>query len=312
MGNLQEASVRKFTLISVSVLAVLTTGHAHAQPAEIVVAARNGDFEEVSSLLASGAGPDAQGFATSLYFASQGGHLEIAELLLENGADPNAHTRWGTALQIAARRGHAGVAETLLQNGADPNAVGGEFGFAPLHDLAETGNVEIGRLLLSFEADANIRNSRFEPPIHLAVLRNNAEFVELLREAGAAPIAVEPISRELATADIEQGRIRASECTSCHKLEQGEDALGSYGPQLWGIVGREIAIASQQERFPYSEVMKAQTGIWTYERLNEFLADPYGRIPGQGMYRGLITDRTERINVIAYLRTLADDPVPLP
>jgi cytochrome c len=58
--------------------------------------------------------------------------------------------------------------------------------------------------------------------------------------------------------------------------------------------------------------MKAQTGNWTYERLNAFLADPYGRMPGTGMYKGFVMDRTERINLIAYLRTLSDDPVALP
>ncbi|MEO9780790.1 MAG: ankyrin repeat domain-containing protein [Sedimentitalea sp.] len=302
----------KLSPIFLLFLVALRPEHAHAQPAELMLAARNGDTEEVSRLLETGAEPDPNGIATPLYFAAQGGHLEIAELLLESGADPNALSNWGTPLQIAARRGHSEVATSLLQNGADPNVVGGEFEYTPLHEAAEKGDVEMGKLLISYGADVNIQNKRFEPPIHLAVSDKRTAFADLMRASGAAAAAVDPISNALATADIEKGRVRAVECTNCHKLEKGEDAIGSYGPRLWGIVGREVAIASAREKFPYSEPMKAQTGTWTYERLNAFLADPYGTIPGQGMYAGLVRDRTERINVIAFLRTLADDPVSLP
>jgi cytochrome c len=302
----------KLFLMSILVLFTQGAEKAYAQPAELMLAARNGDIDEVSALLASGAEPDPKGIATPLYFAAQGGHREITRLLLDRGADPNAQSNWGTPLQIAARRGHFDVVTSLLQSGAETNAVGGEFGYSPLHEVAETGNVDIGKLLIAHGADVNIRNKRFEPPIHLAVLKNKTAFADLMRDAGATPIAVNQISEELADADLGKGRLRAVECLNCHKLEKGADAVGSYGPWLWDIVGREVAIASEREKFPYSEVMMAQSGVWTYERLNEFLADPYGRMPGTGMYRGLVRDRTERINLIAYLRTLSDDPIPLP
>ncbi|MGI9391566.1 MAG: ankyrin repeat domain-containing protein, partial [Boseongicola sp.] len=81
--------------------------------------ARFGDWEQVRELLASGAEPDPKGIATPLYFAAQGGHLEIAELLLEGGAAANAQSDLGTPLHIAARRGHMGVVAVLLQHGAD-------------------------------------------------------------------------------------------------------------------------------------------------------------------------------------------------
>ncbi|MGB7243091.1 MAG: ankyrin repeat domain-containing protein [Sulfitobacter sp.] len=291
---------------------LLAAGFAVAQPSEIMIAARSGDLEQVRELLASGAEPDPSGIATPLIFAAQGGHLEIVELLLEHGADPNANSNLGSPLQVAAQRGHLDVSRILLQFAADPNAAGGEFDNTPLHEAAKTGDVEIGRLLISHGADVNIQNKKYEPPIHLAMLRNRIAFVELVRAAGAAAIAVEPITEDLADADLTKGRILAVVCTNCHWLEKDAEETDSYGPRLWGIVGRQIAIAHERERFPYSEAMKAQTGNWTFERLNAFLADPSGSIPGQGMYKGTIKDKTERINLIAYLRTLADDPVPLP
>lgn len=49
-------------------------------------------------------------------------HLEIARLLLNAGADPNAHKRGQTALHWAARGGQMQMAELLLAHGAEVNA----------------------------------------------------------------------------------------------------------------------------------------------------------------------------------------------
>jgi cytochrome c len=279
----------------------------NAQPAELMIAARAGEFETVKALLASSAETDPKGIASPLYFAAQGGHLDIVLILLEHGAEPNAQSNWGTPLHIAARRGHFDVAKPLLRYGADANAAGGEKDNTPLHEAAEVGAVEIGRLLIDHGADVNARNNRYEPPIHFAVKRNWPAFAELLRKSGAGAIKVNPISGELVDANLEMGRTRALECGECHWMGDDEGA-GRAGPRLWGVVGRPIA----SQVFPYSEVMLAQTGSWTFERLNAFLADPAGTVPGSGMYDGYVEDRTERINLIAYLRTRADDLVPLP
>ncbi len=278
-----------------------------AQPSELTVAARGGDLAKVTALLEAGAEPDPQGIATPLYFASQGGHLEIAKVLLANGANPNAQSNWGTPLHISARRGHLEIAKILLQHGADPNVTGGEFGNTPLHEAAVKGVVEIGALLIDHGADVNARNSHFEPPIHLAVQKKRTAFAEILRKFGAAAIKVKPISGELADADLERGRIRALECGVCHQMVKVEDT-GGDGPRLWGVVGRPIASLD----YDYTDALRAQTGSWTFERLNTFLADPAGTVPGSGMYRGYVKDRKERVALIAYLRTLSDDPVPLP
>lgn len=117
----------------------------------------------------------------------------------------------------------------------------------------------------------------------------------------------DPITEKLASADVEKGRTSALECGVCHQLAQNQASIGS-GPRLWGIVGRPIA----SEVFGYSDALQAETGTWTFERLNAFLADPAGTVPGSLMYRGYVRDPIVRINLIAYLRTLSESPVPLP
>ncbi len=61
-----------------------------------------------------------------MWFPAIGGgtpdNLEIAQLLLDAGADPNAHKRGQTALHWAARGGQMDMVDLLLGHGADPNA----------------------------------------------------------------------------------------------------------------------------------------------------------------------------------------------
>jgi ankyrin repeat protein len=61
-----------------------------------------------------------------IWFPAIGGgtpdHLEIAKLLLDAGADVDAHKRGQTALHWAARGGQAEMVDLLLARGASPNA----------------------------------------------------------------------------------------------------------------------------------------------------------------------------------------------
>src|SRR5229473_3501933 len=57
---------------------------------------------------------------------------------------------------------------------------------------------------------------------------------------------------------------------------------------------------------------KAKGGEWSYDDLNKFIANPKGFIPGTAMGFAGIPKDSERADVIDYLRTLADSPVPLP
>ena len=123
----------------------------------------------------------------------------------------------------------------------------------------------------------------------------------------AAKEPEQPIEAMMATASVEKGHATAKQCQACHTFEKG--GPNRVGPNLWGIVDRPRA---SEAGFNYSAAMKAKGGKWTFDELSKFLASPRGYIQGTAMtFAGLARD-TQRADVISYLRTLADSPVPLP
>jgi cytochrome c len=123
----------------------------------------------------------------------------------------------------------------------------------------------------------------------------------------AAPAEPEPVTPLLAAADPAAGQKLAKACTACHSFEKG--GPNKVGPNLWGIVNNKHAHA---EGFAYSDAMKSQEGPWDYEHLNKFLTNPKVTIPGTKMNFAGLKKVEDRAAVIAYLRTLADSPAPLP
>jgi cytochrome c len=125
---------------------------------------------------------------------------------------------------------------------------------------------------------------------------------------GAAPAqASQPIGVLLAAAKAEAGEKAAKVCVTCHSFEAG--GANKIGPNLHNIVGRQVA---NVEGFAYSPALKAKGGVWDYELLSCFLANPKDCIPNNKMaFRGLQKD-AERADVIAYLRAQTDNPPPLP
>jgi cytochrome c len=125
------------------------------------------------------------------------------------------------------------------------------------------------------------------------------------KEAAAAPS--EPIEKLLQTASVEKGAAAAKKCGACHTFEK--NGPNRVGPNLFGIVERARASGAG---FNYSAAMKTKGGKWTYEDLNKFISNPKGFVPGTAMGFAGIQKDSERADVIDYLHTLADSPVPLP
>jgi cytochrome c len=111
----------------------------------------------------------------------------------------------------------------------------------------------------------------------------------------------------IAAADPAHGQTVAKKCLTCHSFEQGGPA--KVGPNLWNVVGGPHA---HMEGFRYSEAMKSSGGTWDYAALDQYLLNPKAYIPGNRMAFPGIKKPEDRAAVIAYLRTLSDNPVPLP
>lgn len=296
--------VRPFRINLVAAILLFCTAFA-ANGQDIIAAARSGNLERLRAELPEGSAVEPNTLTRPLYFAAQRGHADVVAFLLARGASANAATSFGSALQIAARGDHAAIVSALLAAGADPNLAAGEMYSTPLHDAAERGSIEAIGLLINGGADVNARDKKDNPPIHRAAEKGHADAVALLRSGGAAARHVEPLAEgEVASADLEVGRIRAIECNQCHELVLGEDSVGTHsGPDLVGLVGRDKA---SLDSYDYSQALLAEDGSWTPEELNGFIADPSGAVPGTHMSIGGEPDRLKRIALIAYLIKLGD------
>jgi hemoglobin len=123
---------------------------------------------------------------TLLHGAASEGCLEMVELLLRLGADPNAADRYGHpplyCVANACRRGSgAAVVRALAGNGANVNMQDRVKRCAPLHMAARRGNVPVARALLDSGADIGIRDIAGVTPLRRALNCRQPEVAALLR-----------------------------------------------------------------------------------------------------------------------------------
>jgi len=125
---------------------------------------------------------------TLLHTASAAGCLELVELLLRLGTDPDVrdggnHTPlYSVANECASETGPA-VVRTLVQAGADVNACGGVTRTTALHMAARRGHVEIARALLDCGAVIGARDIKGATPLQRAVNCRRNAVVQLLKSA---------------------------------------------------------------------------------------------------------------------------------
>lgn len=273
-------------------------------------AAKKGDVAAITATLDAGADVNENdGTATPLYFAVRRGHLAAAKLLIERGADVNAESRLGSALLAAVKKSRIELIRLLLEKGANTNAI--FDGDTALHAASTLPCFECLKALVDAGADVNARSHAAETPLHLVRRLGNREMAEYLLAHGVVLPKPSPISAKLAAADAGKGRIVFdAACAHCHFIEPEKDKKsGKIGPNLWGVVGRDKA---SFEYSPYSDALRAWEGVWSYEDLNVFLSEPMATTPGIMMVMPGVPDEVERVNLISYLRTRSDKPVPLP
>ena len=111
----------------------------------------------------------------------------------------------------------------------------------------------------------------------------------------------------LPAADVAAGQKISARCEQCHDTSSAHTI--KIGPPLYGVVERKRASIPG---FDYSSAMKAKGGTWTFDELFKFIKSPGAYIPGTKMTFAGLRSEKDRIDLIAFLRTNAANPAPIP
>lgn len=145
-------------------------------------AIEHGDLRSLRQLMRSGIDleqvDEASGVAP-LALAAEGGRLDIVNILIRAGVDPD----WGgatTPLEAAALEGHLEVAAALIQATADVNRPVAD-GFTPLITSSSAGNLAMVRMLLKAGANPLVLDDEGESASSLAKKKGHPEVREALQ-----------------------------------------------------------------------------------------------------------------------------------
>jgi len=172
---------------SLAISAALVFSAIAGDSPELFQAIRNGDIAFIKAHLTKAEIEVRGGHGvTPLMHAAAFGNFQTLKLLLDAGADVNAHNDFNaTALLWAAR--DPDKAQLLIERGANVN-VQSKQGRTPLMiaSLRRGGSAIVG-LMLAKGADVNLKDSRNLTALALAASAGDAETVNLLLAKGADP-----------------------------------------------------------------------------------------------------------------------------
>ena len=104
-----------------------------------------------------------------LHIAAENGHVNIALLLIERGADVNQDDADGDLpLHLAVRKGHSDLALLLIKHGASVNQED-RLGNPPLDHAMREGHTDLALSLIKHGASVNQEDRLEDPPLHRAV-----------------------------------------------------------------------------------------------------------------------------------------------
>jgi cytochrome c len=119
--------------------------------------------------------------------------------------------------------------------------------------------------------------------------------------------AAAPVHAQPSNGDALRGARAAQACIACHSFTPGQHMTG---PSLAGIWGRKAATAQGFSR--YSEALRRSGITWDRHELDDWLAKPAQRVPGNTMNFPGIADSRVRADLIAYLEAVSRGTVSPP
>jgi cytochrome c len=105
------------------------------------------------------------------------------------------------------------------------------------------------------------------------------------------------------TADLANGQAKFAQCRACHTPEQGGPNV--VGPNLWGVFGRKAGSVAD---FNYSDGLKATGITWDAPHIDKWITNPRAVAPDTRMSFMGFKDPKDRIDVVAYLKTVTTAP----
>jgi cytochrome c len=156
------------------------------------------------------------------------------------------------------------------------------------------GIIALGASIVTGEVFRTERPEKMGYPIEGVVLEG---------EGGAA--AEKPI--DFSIADVTKGEQVFKKCAACHNAEKG--GANALGPNLWAVLGKAHGHVAG---FAYSDALKGKPGNWDFASMSEWLANPKKYAPGTKMTFAGLSNPQDRADVIAYLNSKSDSPLPLP
>ena len=177
----------------VAAVAALSVSIGVQAAESIADAAMRGDRADVLAMIKKGAdvnAPQGDG-VTALHWAARHGDAELVTALVAAGANTRAGTQFGayTPLHIAAERGSAPIVKALVGAGAVVDARTAT-GATPLMLAAAAGDPPAVAALIDGGANVNATESdRLQTPLIFAAANNRLDAVKLLLARGADPNA---------------------------------------------------------------------------------------------------------------------------